>query len=197
MRRIALLIALCSACSDDPAPATEALGDEEWPEAIDGEDLVVRWRARDLWGTEQFEIHRDGDTTYSMARVGAPELRVDRRVNADDLTELRDRLVELDCCALSSDPVTDFPEEPTEALLELRLPGLSCDVHRLLRHWDDEETVQCDDAVRQLHGRIRPRGRPDPAEAEADEDSAPESEPEEQTADEEQPDEPVGEVPPG
>ncbi len=191
---IASMMLLCAACSDEPEPASEALTDEDWPEPIDGDDLVVRWRARDRWGLEEFEIHRDGETAYAMARTRSPELRVDRTVNAEELSELRDRLAELECCDLQSDPVTVFPDPPSEAMLELRLPGLECDVHRVLRHWDDEETVRCDDAVRQLHGRIRPRGRPAPEEPD---DSAAEAAAEDETADEEQADEAVGEVPPG
>jgi len=189
------MIALCTACSEEPPPAAEALTEEEWPEPIDEVDLVVRWRARDLWGLEQFEIHREGETLYSIDRARAPELRVERTVNGEELTDLRDRLKALDCCALESDAVTEFPEPPSEGMLELRLPGLSCDVHLVLRRWDDEETVRCDDAVRELHGRIRPRGRPAPEEAE--EESAGDAPPEDEAANEEQPDEPVGEIPPG
>ena len=195
--RIALLIALCSACSDEPSPAAEALGEEEWPEPLDDGGLVVRWRARDLWGMEHFEIHRDGSTLYWIDRVRSPELRVERTVNADDLTALRERLQELECCTLQSDPVTAFATPLSEGMLEVRLPGLECDVHRVLRRWDDEATVRCDDAVRELHGRIRPRGRPAPEAEDANEDSAAEASAEDQASDEEQADEAVGEVPPG
>jgi len=116
---------------------------------------------------------------------------VQRAIDAGELEALRDRLRELGCCDLESDPATAFAYQPSEGLLEVRLPGVDCDVRRVLHRWDDERTVRCDDAVRQLHGRIRPRGTPPP------EDSAGEAAAEDEPADEEQADEAVGDVPPG
>lgn len=198
MRWIALTLLLVpTACSDEAPAAEEALTSEAWPEALDEEGRIVRWHARDAWGIEHFEIHRDGRTLYTIARARTPELRVERTLNAEELEALRERLRSLDCCDLESDPSTAFAYQSSEGLMELRLPGVSCDIHRQLHRWDDEETVRCDDAVRQLHGRIRPRGTPPPEEAEEAEDSAPEAPAEEQPADEEESDEPVGDVPPG
>jgi hypothetical protein len=185
------------ACSDEAPPADEALAEEEWPEALDEEGRIVRWHARDRWGIERFELERDGSTRYWIDRARAAELRVERTVNATELEALRDRLRELDCCALESDPATAFAYRSSEGLLELRLPGVSCDIHRVLHRWDDGRGARCDDAVRELHGRIRPRGSPPPEEAEEDEGSAAEAPAEEEPADEEEPDEPVGDVPPG
>ncbi len=193
VRRLALALLLAlTACSDEEPAATEALADEEWPEALDDDGLIVRWHAQDRWGVERFEIHRDGRTHYRIERARAPELRVERTVNAAALEALRARLSELDCCALESDPVTAFAYQPSEGRLQLRLPGARCDIRRVLHRWDDERTVRCDDAVRELHGRIRPRGTPPEPEG-----SAAEAPPVEEPSDEEEPDERVGDVPPG
>lgn len=194
---IALVLVLGGACSDEAPAAEETLTEETWPEPLE-DDLVVRWRARDGWGLEHFEIGRDGESRYRIERARAPALEVERTIDGDELKALRERLLALDCCALQSDPVTAFGDPLSEGMLELRLPGLSCDVHRVLHRWDDESTVRCDDAVRQLHGRIRPRGTPpDEAEAADGRQSAGEASPEDEAADHEQSDQPVGEVPPG
>ena len=189
MRLLAILLLTTFGCSDEAPAAEEALANETWPAALDEDGRIVRWHARDAWGLERFEIHRDGRTRYRIERSRAPALEVERTIDAAELEALRDRLRELGCCALESDPATAFAYQSSEGLLELRLPGADCDVRRVLHRWDDERTVRCDDAVRQLHGRIRPPGTPP-------EDSAAQAPAVDEPTDEEEPDEAVGDVPP-
>ena len=200
---LALLAFACAVgcsvgCSEK---GSAAMADEEWPEPLDAEGLVVELHARDGWGWERFTVRKDGTASYAIHRERMPELATDRTVSPEELERLRDLLVERECCALESAAPASLAYGGSEGRMRLRLPGASCDVHTPLANWDEEPAVDCDHAIRQLHGRLRPHALSGETDAQADDDadegSAAEPATSDEPGDEQNADQPVGDVPPG
>lgn len=129
---LALPLALAaSACSDGVSSAPPLHGDE-WPEPLEG-GAVLRWQVTTPGHRFSFETDREGESIY--VHNGPQELRVARTLSLEQMSRLRDDLLERNCCNLQG------PWRTAESMVDwsIRMPGLSCDISMPAELFDHDE----------------------------------------------------------
>lgn len=133
------LIVAASACGDGSSSAPPLHGDD-WPEPLEG-GAVLRWKVSTPQGRFLFEVDRDGESVY--VRNAREELRVERTLTLEQMSRLRDDLLEGNCCNLQGPWRSD-----AELMVEwsMRMPGLSCDISMPAEFFDHDELAfdQCE-----------------------------------------------------
>lgn len=131
--RVVLLALPLAMCACNEPPSAPPLHGDEWPEPLSG-DAVIRWQVTTPNGHYSFELNKEGESAY--VRTTDDEYRVERTLTLEEMSLLRDDLLEAQCCNLQG-PWRDDAEWMVD--WRIRMPGLSCDITMPAEMFDSDD----------------------------------------------------------